>query len=518
MHFNRKYYLLLLCCFWLTTILQAQNYSTILPNEIHLFEPIEDLTIRDLEPGKYVRGIKTDSLSVEGLDTIIWFQKEMVCDDNLNPYDSYCYVGPSWLGSKVILKSNGDNIFFNYHGDSILIKTRAVQNEKWILWLGDDGSYIEAEITGILLESFLEIQDSVKSITIKHYASDGSVIDNFGGFSQIRLSKSYGLLAVFNFRDFPSNQRNEQIVIHELAGCSKDDVGLHILTNREVNDYEIGDEFHVITNSYLKYPHDQYSIRKVIDKWYSSEEDSLFYEIEKTWWEPNSPEIVNTNTFVSTITDLDENVNVLVNSEHEEDIILPFEIEVFSDWRQSQFSDYIFLSGTLFNGRVYIKTSEEKYMSWNDDSIFYAVGNSFNIEGYLNYDFTIIKGCGKYLNSVLYEGGNPEVDKDELIYFKKGSESWGDALEVSQFILENFIADIHIWPNPSSNHIKIEFVNFKPIRNVKLKILNSIGIVCLSESIDSNSLIILDVSNLSPGIYYIIVESPYNVTKKIIVQ
>lgn len=177
----------------------------------------------------------------------------MVCDDNLNPYDGYCYVGPSWLGSKVILKLNGDNIFFNYYGDSILIKTRAGLHEKWKLWSGDDGSYIEAEITGILLESFLEIQDSVKSIIIIQYASDGSIINDFGGSFQFKLSKSYGLISVYNFRDFPGNQRNEQIAIHELAGCSKDKLGLHILTLGEVYHYEIGDEFHTMENRYITY-------------------------------------------------------------------------------------------------------------------------------------------------------------------------------------------------------------------------------------------------------------------------
>src|SRR6056297_1469149 len=124
--------------------LSGQNYSSVLTGEIQLYEPTQNLVIRELPAAKYIHGVRTDSVQVEGNDTIIIFQKEMTCLDNLNPDE--CIWGYSWLGNKLIKRSSGDELFFNYDGDTLLIQTHAELNDSWRFWTADDSSYIEAKL------------------------------------------------------------------------------------------------------------------------------------------------------------------------------------------------------------------------------------------------------------------------------------------------------------------------------------------------------------------------------------
>ena len=69
---------------------------------------------------------------------------------SLGPEDEnqFCYTVqfPSWIGSHVDIHENGDHYFFNWYGDSILIKTTAQLSESWICFSFDGGDYIQAKV------------------------------------------------------------------------------------------------------------------------------------------------------------------------------------------------------------------------------------------------------------------------------------------------------------------------------------------------------------------------------------
>ena len=102
--------MLMLILYLISITGNSQGYTSIQTNEVYLFEPTSEMQIRELPSAKYIHGVITDSVYIVGNDTILMFQSEMTCLDNLNPDE--CIWGYSWLGNKLIKRPNGDELFF----------------------------------------------------------------------------------------------------------------------------------------------------------------------------------------------------------------------------------------------------------------------------------------------------------------------------------------------------------------------------------------------------------------------
>jgi hypothetical protein len=77
-----------------------------------------------------------------------------------------CYTidGPSWLGKEIIVQDDGLNLFVTSQEDTVHINTAAVQGDSWTAFQRPGELIITATVISHDLQTFLGLQDSVKTI------------------------------------------------------------------------------------------------------------------------------------------------------------------------------------------------------------------------------------------------------------------------------------------------------------------------------------------------------------------
>ncbi|MDP2424640.1 MAG: hypothetical protein Q8M23_09875, partial [Bacteroidales bacterium] len=208
----------------------AQNYQTVYSGRISSFEDLYN----------YVNFIRIDSVAYQN-DSILYPFKSIGQLD----YNCYTPYGASWIGKKVIIRGDGMNLFFNSNNDTIHIKTNAALNESWIAYQIPGSITITAKVTGHGVQTFLGLQDSVKTIGFQVYNQAMLPITHLLNSKTIKLSKHYGLLRTLNFLHFPdlifgiNGVWSEYLQESDLAGLSQPMLGIQNLTWMEVNDHHI---------------------------------------------------------------------------------------------------------------------------------------------------------------------------------------------------------------------------------------------------------------------------------------
>src|SRR5690606_34543387 len=83
--------------------------------------------------GKHLRGMRIDSIVVEGSDLVYYPFRS--CRGNINSlFPVLDTNGGSWLGKRVVLKADGSTLFDNLWGDTVVIKSQANVGESWIFY------------------------------------------------------------------------------------------------------------------------------------------------------------------------------------------------------------------------------------------------------------------------------------------------------------------------------------------------------------------------------------------------
>ena len=217
--------------------LVAQDYQTIRSDRIAYF----------FNQVGYVSCIRIDSVTIQTDSVFYPFS-------NIRELDDGCYTpfGSSWIGEKIIIKENGLNIFFNKDHDSIQLKTNALLNDSWTLFNLPDSIKIIATIIKQDTMSFMGLLDSVKSIGFQVYDKNMNLLDYVLNNMELKISKNYGFVSTFNFYFFPDFQISypfEQFEEYDLIGLSNPKIGVQNLTWFEVNDFQPGDEIHVLNET-----------------------------------------------------------------------------------------------------------------------------------------------------------------------------------------------------------------------------------------------------------------------------
>ena len=224
-----------------TSEANTNNYKCLDPLQTYYFS------------GEYnqVKCIRIDSVKLETDSVYYPFYTLCFVDSvktiNQTFYHNYSPGISSWIGKKMILKPNGDNIFINRFNDSITIKTTARTGEKWVMWQKNQ-IRIEATIDNIDTMSFLGLVDSVKSIRLQSVDKNNNLVNYLSADYTIRLSKKYGLIQTPSMYHFPfkiNTQYDNSGTNNQLIGLSSPKAGFQNLTWKEVYDFEVGDEFHV---------------------------------------------------------------------------------------------------------------------------------------------------------------------------------------------------------------------------------------------------------------------------------
>jgi len=454
-----------------TTGISAQNYQL-----IHL-----DRTNHFLNEASKIHSIRIDTNAMEGTDSFLYNHKILRGGEN----QSLCGLflsDSTWLGSKIILKNNGDHIFFNEQNDSILIESLAFLNDQWTLYTFDNGDFIEANFSNIIAQEILGTMDSVKVITLQAKDSLGDDITHLINGKEIHFSKNHGIVKTFKLLDFPVDT-----TVYTLVGASNPDRGITNLTAREIFDYDIGDEFHFQRDWQDNNDPCEYSFcssqKLILDKTISSNEDTITYLYEYCRMCFNSSCYGERDTTFSS----DTITEVIILSSYDYLNQLSYELNSNSNGYALAFFD------ESQNRRQKININHYFYDSMSDCWQFWI---------YDPVPRTYIEGLGGgyYNNSWLWK------DEHSIVYYKKGTEEWGTPLQctllsTSVHQLEKNANQVRVAPNPFSDFTKIEIENYKEGEIFNLKIFDAMGKEYYSREI-SQKKFVLQKKDLSTGIYF----------------
>jgi hypothetical protein len=146
----------------------------------------------------------------------------------------------------VVIKSNGDKLFFNKDNDTIFLKTQAALNDTFTIYTYPNGEWIKGSVSSISEEIVLGQMDSVKTISLFTNASNYAI-----NFQQFQLSKNHGLVELFPFYSFPdsyaklhfSNSQFDADSISNrllLTGSETPKFGVTRQTYRAIYDFAVG--------------------------------------------------------------------------------------------------------------------------------------------------------------------------------------------------------------------------------------------------------------------------------------
>jgi len=400
-----------------------------------------------------------------------------------------CTMDTSWIGSSIVIKANGENIFVNESLDSILIKTQASLNDTWIMYQYTNGNYIEATIIASEIDTFFSIPDSAKKISLQLKDNMGVSLNSSYNGHQITISKSFGLTKTLSFREFPAAYFS-----FELMGI-EGQVGYQNFKTADIYDFNIGDIFQYYsqysTLNCLQTSNIQHTI---LSKTYSANLDSITYVIDdSTWFDNDCSSTGHTanmlHSVITQIIDLSQQYNGLD--------VLPKEVSQPDNLGYNSFGEQLMTS--IYNSRP---LRNEVY-GLTIDSYYLCGGFSFN-PGYLWCSvnkFSYVKGLGK----VLEENVNPyatRICEWHLSYFKKGAETWGTPVNLN--ILSNTELEkrnFALVPNPTTGKLKIK--NEVPIAiGIRIETIHVYNIfgreVMTLQSTDE-----IDLSSLAEGIYIV---------------
>ncbi len=409
---------------------KAQHYKTVYPNSESYF----------INQNGLIKAIYIDSSVVVASDTF-YFNFNSIRVDTLNctpvpGYDDNAYTpyGASWLGKYVMIQPDGYNLFFNKSGDTIFIKTQAELNDSWKLFMYQNGEFIEATVSEISIDTFFGLIDSTKTVSLQLKDSLENDVQHDINSKTLVLSQHHALLKTFDFYEFPGETM-------QYAFTDK-----KRLTNREVYDFEIGDERQVYGSRSVFY----YSIRRykhevILDKYFSSQQDTLFYKIQIKIieYERILYEIQDTTVFIENVT-----IDTIISAHTrlDEPIIMFMPEESISD---NDLYDYLLYSiDTFLSGKRYMI-----YGNWSKSPL--DLGNDTCWQGMGDGQFEkiiYIEGLGTLYDSFSISGHY----RESIIYYKKGTEIYGEFYTYLEETPELKI-QASIYPNPVSHSANVEF-------------------------------------------------------------
>jgi hypothetical protein len=419
--------LVILISFLLIAELQAQNYRTVNPDRIGFYMNEYKIT-----------SLRIDSVKAVGDDTVYYTIKNI---QEINP-EWMCFspYAPSWIGEKIIIGSDGINIFFNRINDSIKIKTLAGLDEEWLCNIIKDSLKIYAKVTDFDTLRFLGVVDSVKTMSFQAYNKNDEQIEHTINNKKVILSKNYGFVKTLNFFSFPDFEGyyffDYHLQEYSLCGLTNPQMGINNLTWKEVYNFDVGDEIHTYYDSNISDGSDysSESIRYILK--YIKKEllgDDIFYTIERI--KRSSRTVVIHDTIESLIKD-----NSLFNKLPGEPVIKDYEA----------YSYYMSISKA--NGRLsktYPLSGEVIYYGYTDscwsiliDGDCYPSYREY-IEGlggpYYSCEFSFFLGHMGY----------------SLVYYKKGDETWGTPIVISDIEEDDIEPSFKLYPNPVTDRLYI---------------------------------------------------------------
>lgn len=301
------------------------------------------------------------------------------------------------------------------------------------------------------------------------------------------LSKQKGLIKGFDFSVFPDTLEAMEFF------------KLNPITNRDIYNYEIGDEYHYTHHSHASQGmtlEDKF-IMKLINKTFQNS-DSVDYDFERTVYDEYASNfqghpVRKSQTYKDTVS-FSYNLNKRIGSGSFIDTVdlhENFEIGFFSDFYS--LPSYWKMSGVMFDvdsGKLCNYTFEQ---SKRVDYVF---------------------GIGHFTYMVDYSGGSMSDVIESLVYYKKGNITWGTPLQITVGMKEPEADEIKLYPNPVEDYLIAE--GFKSTWSYEL--IDISGQLLKKGELEEHEDRIL-IGQFKPGIYFIKIRSAADVhIHKIVVK
>lgn len=190
--------------------------------------------------------ISIDSVQVTGTDTV-HFPYRILTGDELS---TGCrnFQSLSWLGEQILERANGDFVYFNRRGDSILVRPAAPLNASWKMMDLPNGARLEADVIQVDDLGANPIPDTLKTVRLQALTNGGiPILSHPAHELRLKWSRTLGWQTTVDFRTFP-----DSIERLWFEGARNPVVGRPLPTHAEVYDLGVGNEFHYV-DSYSSY-------------------------------------------------------------------------------------------------------------------------------------------------------------------------------------------------------------------------------------------------------------------------
>ncbi len=467
-----KYFICALSAFLLiSTSASAQDYQAFRSDRIYYFNTFF----------MAVRALRFDSVNTENATDSVLYPRPYFEEKDQNCVDP---LGTSWMGAKIIIRENGETVFFNKERDSIFIRTNTLTGDSWTFYTFDNGDYFLARVEKIQEEALLDTIDSVKYISLQLYNILAEPVSSYFNTDTLKLSKEFGLLRSMNFYFFPAistkvHSAFEEATTIDLVGICKPELGIQDFTWLETFDFQPGDEIH-IEDSYLDYCYESYHISQNLVRYLdrTDYEDSIVYLIEEEVFvydaeSKNSPIDHSSKTLTKTITK---------NAEFDH---LPGETIITDNQAYRYFlSDEESPAKMILSGCDYLTDFGN---CWYQDYSEYCSSRSYYMKGLGGpyYDMYFPICAESYIR-----------DSRLLKYYKKGNTTWGIPVHVEAAEKES--NPLVLLPNPATSEVRLELTEDQ--LPAEVSVYSSDGRLMLQKRIE-NSTTEIPVAHLPAGLY-----------------
>jgi hypothetical protein len=492
-----------LCLFFFALTSYAQNWNA--------FDA--DTTRYFINEQGYVRAMRIDSVHNLGTDQVYYpFKTARGYYLDMALLDSN---GGSWLGGEVLAKANGDFLFDNHWGDTVLIKTHAAFGDHWVFYNDSSASYYTATVTDLGTMNILGALDSVKRIILTSY--NGTTIntaDSLNGF-EIILSKAHGFVQVFDLYTFPyhpadsSYNHGRDYYLDQLTDNYSPGPSNSIF---RISDYNfVSAEYQYDRNVGDVYQYAQCYMASVFTQC-SPVHTYMLDTIKQINYMGSTPEYITSGWRANYGM---YNFMFTYHYTHFQNAPLQFCLlcsEVSTDYLPEEVGQnyhmYYFPNDYSYCSSAPMYRFSNNYIDHNSMmAMYFEVGMS-----YTDYK----TGLGMVYRYV-HASGSPEMSERELIYRVKDGIVCGYMSHPSSLSSDDLLLDevVSISPNPVSDVVTIKTTK----SGYKLRIFNTIGQEVLIKNNCSNNQQI-DLSTFNPGVYYLKFESAEqpNINHKILIE
>ena len=394
-------------------------------------------------------------------------------------YDCYMPFSHSWIGKSIIVQADGYNCFINRDNDTVKVSTLAQLNENWVAYQTPD-MLVVAEVIAHDVVSFLGQTDSAKTISFTVYDPNmDSVIPHPVNDMTIIISKNYGMIQTLNFGLFPDGTPiYQELQTYNVMGMSSPEIGIVNLTWREIFDFEVGDEIHIVEIRGIMAQSDVWETKYIyLDK--IVQLNTIEYRIDR---EIKKRKIYGEVTEYThdTITepyDYYFSINKLSG-----EII---EMGKYLNEIRMEVGDI--LKKTILPDKERVSLQDS---CWHDYHIGCSNRNYLKGLGGPYYD------CRMLVSPTMYR-----TDSRSLQYYKKGDITWGTPLSIEDIKIYN---NVKIYPNPTRGLLHVQS---NELQVTEIQICDIVGRCLLSIKPLPSQEQTIDISHLSNGIYFMKVKT-----------